>query len=306
MRRSGQTSHRSTASSTASTSRRRTKSTWWYNTQAFEDAGVEPPQDYDELLEQAGTLAQSGVPYLSVGGGDAWPLTDLFENVYLRTAGPDKYDQLSNHEIKWTDQSVIDALEVMGELFKDDKNLAGGRKGILQTDFPTSVSNVFADPPKAATVFEGDFVAGVISGETDAKLGTDAAYFPFPAIDGSPPAVVAGGDVAVALTDSEAAQELLAFLATPEAGEVWAELGGFTSPNNAVDTGTYPDDISRQIAEDLVAAEDLRFDMSDLQPAAFGATAGRGMWLRLQEYLQTLDAQATAKDLEKDAAKAFK
>jgi alpha-glucoside transport system substrate-binding protein len=282
------------------------KSTWWYNTQAFEDAGVEPPQDYDELLDQAGTVAQSGVPYLSIGGGDAWPLTDLFENIYLRTAGAEKYDQLANHEIKWTDQSVVDALEIMGDIFRDDKNLAGGRKGILQLDFPTSVSDVFSDPPKAATVFEADFVAGVITGETDAKLGEDADYFPFPAIDGSPPSVVAGGDVAVALTDSEEAQQLLSFLASPEAGEIWAELGGFISPNGDVDTGAYPDEISQQIAEDLIGAEELTFDMSDLQPAEFGATAGRGMWLRLQEFVQNLDAEATASDLEKDAAKAFK
>ena len=282
------------------------KSTWWYNTQAMSDAGVEPPADYDEMLQQAGTVAQSGVPYLSVGGGDAWPLTDLFENIYLRTAGPEKYDQLASHEIKWTDPSVVEALEIMGELVLEDQNLAGGVKGTLQTDFPTSVSNVYSDPPEAATVFEGDFVAGVISGETDAKVGEDADYFPFPAIDGSPPAVVAGGDVAVALTDSEEAQELLTFLASPEAAEAWAELGGFASPNEGVDTGVYPDEVSSRIAEDIVNAEDLRFDMSDLQPADFGATAGRGMWLRFQEFLQTGDAEATAQDLEKDAAKAFK
>lgn len=282
------------------------KSTWWYNTQAFSDAGVEPPEEYDELVQQAGTVAQSGVPYLSIGGGDAWPLTDLFENVYLRTAGPEKYDQLSNHEIKWTDPSVVEALEVMGEILQDDANLAGGKKGTLQTDFPTSVNQVFSDPPEAATVFEGDFVAGVISGETDAKVGEDADYFPFPSIDGSPPAVVAGGDVAVSLTDSEEGQELLTFLASPEAGEAWAELGGFASPNEAVDTGLYPDEVSQRNAEDIVSAEDLRFDMSDLQPPDFGATAGRGMWLRFQEYVQNLDAEAAAQDLEKDAAKAFK
>ncbi len=281
------------------------KSTWWYNTQAFSDAGVEPPEAYDELLDQAGTVAQSGVPYLSIGGGDAWPLTDLFENIYLRTAGPEMYDQLAEHQIKWTDQSVIEALEVMGELLQDE-NLAGGVQGTLQTDFPTSVSQTFSDPPKAATVFEGDFVAGVISGETNATVGEDADFFPFPAIDGSPPAVVAGGDVAVALTETEQAQALLAYLGTPEAGEIWAELGGFTSPNQGVDISVYPDEVSARIAEEVIGAEDLRFDMSDLQPAEFGATAGRGMWLRFQQFVEDGDAQAAAQALEKDAAKAFK
>lgn len=281
------------------------KSTWWYNTAVFEQAGVEPPADWDALVEQAGTVGQSGVPYLSIGGGDAWPLTDLFENVYLHTAGPEMYDQLSTHEIKWTDQSVIDALEVMGEILENN-HLAGGTKQTLQTDFPTSVSQAFSDPPEAATVFEGDFVAGVISSETKAKVGEDADFFQFPPIEGSDPAVVGGGDVAVALTDSEEAQELISFLASPEAAEVWAGRGGFTSPNQAVDTSVYPDEVSQRIAEAVVSAEIFRFDMSDLQPAAFGATAGRGMWLRFQEFAQSGDAQAAAKALEQDAAKAFK
>jgi hypothetical protein len=257
------------------------------------------------LIDQAGTVAQSGVPYMTIGGGEGWPLTDLFENIYLRTAGPDKYDQLAEHQIKWTDQSVIDALEIMGDVLQND-NLAGGTKGALQTDFTTSVSDVFSGTPKAATVYEGDFVAGIISGETDAKVGEDADFFEFPAIDGSPPSVVGGGDVAVALTDSEEAQELLAYLGTPEAAELWAEKGGFASPNEAVDTSVYPDEISQRNAEQIVNAEDFRFDMSDLQPAAFGATAGRGMYLRFQQFVETGDAQATAAALEKDAAKAFK
>jgi alpha-glucoside transport system substrate-binding protein len=282
------------------------KATWWYNTAAFDQAGVEPAEDWDQLLEDAGTVAQSGMAYLSIGGGDAWPLTDLFENIYLKTAGGDMYDQLSNHEIPWTDQSVIDALEVMGELLGEDANLAGGKKGTLQTDFPTSVGQAFSDPPKSATVYEGDFVAGVISGETEATVGEDADFFPFPAIDGQgADSVVGGGDVAVALTDSENAQALLEFLATPEAAEVWAEAGGFTSPNQNVDIGVYPDEISARIAEAVANTEEFRFDMSDLQPAEFGATAGRGMWLRFQQFIETGDAQKTAKDLEADAMKAF-
>lgn len=282
------------------------KATWWYNTAAFESAGVEPADEWDQLLEDAKTVAQAGSAYLSIGGGDAWPLTDLFENIYLKTAGGDMYDQLSDHEIPWTDPSVIEALDVMGELLGDDANLAGGKKGTLETDFPTSVSQVFADPPKAATVYEGDFVAGVISGETSATVGEDADFFAFPAIDGEgADAVMGGGDVAVALTDSENAQELVGFLATPEAAEVWAEAGGFTSPNQNVDIGVYPDEVSARIAEAIAGAEEFRFDMSDLQPAEFGATAGRGMWLRFQQFIESGDAQKTAKDLEADAKKAF-
>jgi hypothetical protein len=254
----------------------------------------------------------SGVPWLSIGGAEAWPLTDIFESVYVQVAGTEKYDQLAAHEIPWTDQSVIDTFDTMTELFGDDQNLAGGKKGTLEADFVTSVTQVFSDPPEAATVYEGDFVGGIINAETSAKVGEGADFFPFPAIEGTPGegGIIGAGDAGVALTDNEAAQEFLAFLATPEAGEIWAELGGFTSPNTNVSLDVYPDEISQRIAETVVQAseEDLfRFDMSDLQPPAFGATAGRGMWLRMQEYVEDpANAEAVAKSLEADAKKAFK
>ena len=49
---------------------------------------------------------------------------------------------------------------MMADIFNDTDNIVGGRDGALQTDFPTSVSTVFADPPKGAMIAEGDFVAG--------------------------------------------------------------------------------------------------------------------------------------------------
>ncbi|MFP5351005.1 MAG: ABC transporter substrate-binding protein [Actinomycetota bacterium] len=281
------------------------KSTWWYNTAVFEQAGVEPPTTWDEMLETAKTVNASGTPFVSIGGGDGWTLTDWFENIYIQTAGPEKYDQLANHEIPWTDPSVIEALEVFAQLVGDEANLAGGTAGALQTDFPTSVQNVFSDPPKAATVYEGDFVAGVITGETNAKEG-DYDFFNFPQIGDAGAAVVGGGDVAVALSDNEAAQELLAYLATPEAAEVWAAKGGFTSPNQSLDTSVYPDDLTRRSAEAVAGAETFRFDLSDLQPAEFGGTVGKGLFLRFQDFLQNPDdPEAAAAALEKDAKKAF-
>ena len=282
------------------------KSTWWYNLAAFQQAGVQPPSDWDQMISDGKTVVQSGVPYFSVGGADAWPLTDLWENIYLRTAGPEKYDQLAAHEIKWTDPSVIESLEIMAELFEDEKLAAGGTKGILDTTFTDSVIQTYQDPPESASVYLGDFAGSIITGDTQAQLGEDADFFPFPAIDGTGGNyVVGGGDVAVVLTDNEAAQQLVEYLATPEAAEIWASKGGFTSPNQGVDLEVYPDDITRRSAEAIVSADAFRFDLSDLQPGEFGATASRGMWLRFQEFVETLDVQETAKNLEKDATKAY-
>jgi ABC-type glycerol-3-phosphate transport system substrate-binding protein len=279
------------------------KSTTWYNTKVFKDAGIEPPKAFDDLVKDAKTISDSGVTPISQGAADGWTLTDWFENVYLRQAGADKYDQLSTHAIPWTDPSVKKALTTMSQVLAPNL-LAGGAAGALQTDFPTSVTNVFASPPKAAIVYEGDFVATNIKKETQAKLGVDADFFDFPSVDGSQPAVVGGGDVAVLMKDSPGGRALMQYLASPDSAGIWTKLGGFTSPNKKVDLATYPDDITRRTAKAITSTSQFRFDMSDLAPAAFGGTVGKGEWKILQDWLAHQDqVDQTAQQLE-DAAKA--
>ena len=81
------------------------------------------------------------------------------------------------------------------------------------------MTNVFANltQPKAATVYEGDFVAGVILDETKAKAQTDFNVYDFPSVNGSDPSVVGGGDMIVMFKDNPAAKALVEYLATPEA-----------------------------------------------------------------------------------------
>jgi alpha-glucoside transport system substrate-binding protein len=279
------------------------KSLVWYNVDVLDQAGVEPPEDWEGFLEAAQTLSDFGVEPISVGGADGWTLTDWFENVYLRTAGPDLYDQLAEHEIPWTHESVREALERLGEVFTDEL-LVGGRSGALQTDFNTSVTQVFAGEPAGAMVYEGDFVAGVITDDAGAELGTDADVFPFPSIDGED-GVVGGGDVAVLLQDTEGGRELMRFLASAQAGELWAEAGGFISPNQQVDLDVYPDEISRTIAEELAQAENFRFDLSDLVPTEFGGTPGRGLFQLFQDFLADPDdIDGITEQMEAEAAAA--
>ncbi|MBC2906665.1 ABC transporter substrate-binding protein [Streptomyces cupreus] len=283
------------------------KSLVWYNTAAFEAAGItEEPKTWKDFLATAQTLSDAGSPAVSIGGADGWTLTDWFENVYLSQAGPEKYDQLAQHEIKWTDPSVKDALTTLAELWGKDELIAGGRSGALQTEFPKSVTQTFSGDTPAAMVFEGDFVTANINADTDAKVGTDAKVFPFPAVGDESP-VVSGGDVAVALKDGEGAQALMTFLSSTDAAEIWAAQGGFISPNKEMDQATYKDDVTRGIAEALIAAgDDFRFDMSDQAPAAFGGTQGVGEWKDLQDFLKNpSDVAGAQQKLEADAAKAY-
>ncbi|MER5176826.1 extracellular solute-binding protein [Streptomyces sp. NPDC002896] len=283
------------------------KSLIWYNTTVFDNAGATEPKTWKEFLDTAQTIYDSGVTPVSVGGADGWTLTDWFENIYLSQAGPEKYDQLAQHKIKWTDPSVKDALTTLGQLFGKKDYIAGGADGALQTDFPTSVQQTFTggDQPKAGMVFEGDF-AGINITQAKAEIGKDAKVFPFPAVGDQAP-VVSGGDAAVLLKDSKAGQALLTFLASPDAATIWAKEGGYLSPNKSVDLASYPNDVQRDMAKALIdAGDDFRFDMSDQAPQAFGGTPGAGEWKALQDFLKNpKDVAGTQATLEADAAKAY-
>ena len=113
------------------------KSTVWYNVPAFKTAGITAPKTWQQLLTDAQTLKASGTPAYSVGGADGWTLTDMFENLYLRTFGPAKYAALSAHKIKWTDPSVITALTMMSQRSATRRTSRAGRRARSSTTSTT-------------------------------------------------------------------------------------------------------------------------------------------------------------------------
>jgi ABC-type glycerol-3-phosphate transport system substrate-binding protein len=280
------------------------KSTIWYNVADFDEAGVDPPETWDDLNNVASTLKAAGITPYSVGVDVGWPITDLFENVYIRTAGVEMYDKLANHEIPWTDQSVKDALKVMQDVVGTSDNLVGGTSGALQTDMPSSVANVFSDNPKGAMVIIGDFAPA--QGEFTLEPVTGYNVFTFPSIDGSEPAVVGSGDLCVNFKQSEAATAFLRYLTTRDAAEIMVSKGGFTSPNKNVDPEVYSDELTRTNATALSEAKEFRFDMSDLQPSAFGGTPGAGLFKGFTDFVQNPnDIDGLTQQMESQASKAF-
>jgi alpha-glucoside transport system substrate-binding protein len=280
------------------------KSTMWYNVASFEEAGVSAPETWEELNETRDTLQAAGITPYSVGVDVGWPMTDIFENIYLRTAGPEKYDQLVAHEIPWTDQSVKDALTFMQDIVGDSDYMAGGTETALQTEMPDSVGKVFVDSPEAAMVVIGDFAPGVFETTLEPESGYNV--FTFPSIDGSGPSVVGGGDIFVEFKDSPAADAFLEYLTTPDAAAIWAERGGFSSPNKNLDTSVYPDVITQTTAGNLAEAEEFRFDLSDLVPSAFGGTPGAGLFKAFTDFVQNPDdIDGITEQMEADATKAY-
>jgi hypothetical protein len=198
----------------------------------------------------------------------------------------------------------------MGQVLGDTGNLAGGASGAIQAGFNDSVTNAFSTPPKGAMVFEGDFVAGVITSSTKAKPGTGFNVTPFPVIKAGSSGsngVEIGGDLFVTFRDTPAIRAFVNYLATPAAAAIWAKQGGFSTGNHNMSSSVYPDAITRATAQPVQKAKSVVFDMSDEQPSAFGATAGQGEWGLFQDFLKNpKDVSGIQKKLESAAAAAYK
>jgi spermidine/putrescine-binding protein len=279
------------------------KSVVWYSAKALSDAGVQPPATWQDFGTASKTVADSGIAAMAIPAGDGWPATDWFENIYLRTAGVGKYNQLTEHQIPWTDPSVVQALQTWADYLKQPGVVA---KGAAQLTFTQSEADVFGESPKAAMLFEGDFVATDINKLGVFKVGDTAKFFNFPSINNSPPAVVSGGDEAVALKNTPAAMSLMSYLASPEAAAIWAAKGGYLSPNTKLNVSTYPDATTRALATALVKSPSVVFDMSDQTPTAFGGQKSADEWVILSKFVgDPSNPQATAQALENAAKKAY-
>ena len=247
------------------------KSMIWDRPDALAAAGG-APATLDAFESMMTTMAASGNKPLVVSAKDSWTLTDWFENVYYRTAGPQKYADLFGGKLPFTDQSVVDALAIVDKLIGSDVWVNGGREIALSTAYQDGLAQVFGTSPVADFFMEGGFTGSVAINDVNPALvpGKDIAFFPFPDIDPAyAGSVVGGGDFAIAFDDNDPAKQFMQYLASADAANVWA-ANGVISPNKSLDTSAFTDPLVKAEAEQLTAAKLFAFDGSDLLPGDLG------------------------------------
>ncbi len=267
------------------------KSLVWYHPPAFDAAGYTLPENWEELLALSDQIVADGTTPWCIGleGGAAsgWPGTDWIEDIMLRTAGPDVYDQWWRHEIPWTDPTVRTAWETWGEIVGNPDYLYGGSTGALATNFGESVYPLLEDPVGCYLHRQATFIEGFITEQfPDAQAEQDFTFFDFPPIDpaqGSP--LLVAGDLLGMFNDTPAARSLMEWLTSAEAQQIWAERGGFIATNRNVSTDVYPNPLIAQAAQSLVESDVVRFDASDLMPAA----VNQAFWSGVLNFVENPD-----------------
>ncbi|PRX96124.1 ABC transporter substrate-binding protein [Allonocardiopsis opalescens] len=89
----------------------------YFNQEVFDEAGVEPPQTYDDLLELVDVFTERDITPIVLPGQQAW--TEMFWLAYLteRIGGPDVFQAvIDGEEGAWRDPAMIEAMERCQEL----------------------------------------------------------------------------------------------------------------------------------------------------------------------------------------------
>ena len=73
------------------------KNTIWYNPALFTAAGImSPPTTWEQLLTDAAQLQAAGTTPFSLCTDVGWPVADMWQNIYLKTAGAADYGKLAS------------------------------------------------------------------------------------------------------------------------------------------------------------------------------------------------------------------
>ena len=258
------------------------KSLVWYKPARFEASGYDVPTSWDDLKSLAGTMIANGdTPFcvgIESGPATGWTFTDWVEDLMLRMYSADLYDQwvagtlpFSSPEVTSVFNEVLDLWNTPGMVFA-----AGG--SIAATPFGDNGQPLVDDDCMMHR--QASFYAAFIPEGTAFADGSADAIdtFYFPSVKGDRP-VLGAGTLVGAFRDAPEVWAVMTYLGSSEYAEVrqvsqttrkGGGLSGFLSGAQNQDPNVYHP-LEQSFLDILVTADVVRFDASDLMPAAVGA-----------------------------------
>jgi alpha-glucoside transport system substrate-binding protein len=267
------------------------KSMVWYPKDDFDAAGYEVPETWDDLIALSDQIVADGGTPWCVGfeseGSTGWPATDWMEDIMLRTAGVDTYDQWVAHEIPFNDEAVVTAGETFGEIMFTDGYVLGGADQTPSIPFGDAPGPMFQDPPGCWLHRQASFITAQAGFPPEAEAGVDYDWFPLPPIDQE--GTLYAGELTVVGSNANR-PEVADFLERFISEEVQCAMGGVQassriSPNVNVGPDCYVNDIladASVVLTEALANDTGRFDASDLMPAEVGSGT---FWTGMMDYV---------------------
>ncbi|MEO6123790.1 MAG: ABC transporter substrate-binding protein [Ilumatobacteraceae bacterium] len=250
------------------------KSLVWYSPAKFKEGGYEIPTTWQAMLDLSQKMVDDGKTPWCVGAGSdqatGWVITDWLEDAVLRFAGADVYDKWVAHEIKFNDPAIVNALDQVGAILKNNDFVLNGSQSIPSTTFqeaglPLLDGGCYMH--RQANFYGNQFPEGTTKGP-DGQVNT----FYFPTVKADDPKVMLGGGELIGAFNAKPEVELVAkYLTGADYANNRLAQGNWMTPNKNADPSLVVDPLERTFAELLVSSDVFRFDGSDLMPSAVGA-----------------------------------
>jgi len=261
------------------------KSLVWYPKKAWDAAGYEIPQTWDDLLALTQQIADDGDTAWCIGiesgAATGWVATDWTEDLMLRTTSLENYDAWVAGDLPFDSPEVKNAIETWSNIWFNDAYVYGGRSSIVSTAFGDAPGPMFDDPPKCWLHRQANFITSFFPEGT--QYGVDYDFFYLPPVDeqyGKP--FLVAGDLIAMFNDRPEVRALMEYFTTPNSVSGWLEGGGAIAAQQTATRDMYGSDLDWSVSQLVADATSFRFDGSDLMPGEVGAGS---FWEQITAYV---------------------
>jgi multiple sugar transport system substrate-binding protein len=202
----------------------------YYNKPLFEEHGLQVPTTWDELVALNDALLEKGVIPMAQTFVDRWQAFIIFEEMIVRTQGPEFYNKLMYGEAKYTDPEVVEAMELWKSMME---------AGYLTNDYAFGTgTDTFLPAFQAgqiAMVPIGDWYSATLVG-AGLEPGVDFDAFILPNYNSDLPAALffEAGPLLVGENspNKEAAKQVAEWWMSVSAQDEWNGMMGFSPANS--------------------------------------------------------------------------
>ncbi|WP_322410812.1 ABC transporter substrate-binding protein [Microbacterium invictum] len=216
----------------------------FYNTEIFDEVGIDVPETFDDLLADVATLKEAGYVPITVDGQSGWPMQQWFAYLVMRNGGTQAVFDAVAGELPWDDEVFLKSAEQLKQLI----DAGAFQEGFLGEDDPAALAQYTSG--RAAMRLSGSWMMNQLVSGDDPTLIDRTDYTAFPTVAGG---VGAATDVQGGPNGSLAIARL-----SPDADLSWEFIKGFTS-----------NEVATRVAENSLSLVPNEVEISGDQPAVF-------------------------------------
>ncbi len=155
---------------------------FYYNKQAFERIGAQPPQSWGDIMDLVPKFNAKNIAPFSLAGQSRWTNMMWLEFLFDRIGGSEVFDAIfAGEKDSWSNPAAIDALTKTQELVK----AKGFSKGFSSIAADNNADQALLYTGKAAMMVHGAWTYGSMKADGGKFVtGGNLGYMNFPPVDG--------------------------------------------------------------------------------------------------------------------------